>query len=93
MAWWPLIDAHNVILPGLCLLKGQLRIAAVDLPRVSAFSGLTISKFGISRVTADHIFTWGCSKISSGKVKFADTSDHLPTWAQLDLEHGAASVV
>lgn len=60
------------------------QFAAIGLPRVSAGSGPTISKFGINRVVADHIFARGFVKIASGTVPEVEASDHFPLWVRLN---------
>jgi endonuclease/exonuclease/phosphatase family metal-dependent hydrolase len=63
------------------------QFAAVGLVRISAGSGPTISKFGLSSVAADHLFARGFSIASSGTVAHAEASDHFPLWAKVALEN------
>jgi endonuclease/exonuclease/phosphatase family metal-dependent hydrolase len=74
-------DLNTVSTRSIKRMKDQF--AAIGLDSVSAGSGPTISKFGISSVTADHILARGFTTISSGVVPHAEASDHYPVWAQL----------
>lgn len=74
-------DFNTVSRRSIRRMTGQF--ATIGLERVTAGSGPTIAKFGVSRVAADHIFARGFNKVASGTVKDVDASDHYPLWVIL----------